>query len=116
MFEIAQQSISTKIQTYCTENDIPQLEQISWQPIPFSGEWGFSTSFFQVAALEARAGKKVNVPQRAQEIAEGVAAFLGTPDGFSRIEPVKGIQPVAAACKALCEKYSDIAFIFSRHC
>lgn len=90
MFEVAQQSITTKIQSYCSENDIPQLEAITWQPIPFSGEWGISTSFFQIAALEARSGKKVVVPQRAQEIAEGVAAYLRTPAGFSRIEAVRG--------------------------
>ncbi len=90
MFEVAQQSITAKIHTYCSENGIPQLDAITWQPIPFSGEWGFSTSFFQIAALEARSGKKVVVPQRAQEIAEGIAKFLGTPDGFSRVEAVRG--------------------------
>ena len=90
MFENAQQSITKLIQAYSTENEIPQLEEISWQPIPFSGEWGISTSFFQVAALEARSGKKVIVPQRAQEIAEGMAAYIGTPEGFSRIEAVRG--------------------------
>jgi len=90
MFEDVQNSITAQIQTYCAENEIPQLEEINWQPIPFSGEWGISTSFFQVAALEARAGKKVNVPQRAQEIAEGVAVFLETPEGFSHVEAVRG--------------------------
>jgi arginyl-tRNA synthetase len=90
MFEVAQQSITAKIQSYCSENDIPQLEAITWQPIPFSGEWGISTSFFQVAALEARSGKKVVVPQRAQEISEGIAVFLGMPEGFSRVEAVRG--------------------------
>jgi len=37
---------------------------------PFSGEWGISTSFFAssaLAALEARTGKKVIVPQRARK-------------------------------------------------
>jgi len=90
MFEDAQKSITAQIQTYSTDHGIPQLEEINWQPIPFSGEWGISTSFFQVAALEARAGKKVNVPQRAQEIAEGLAAFLGSPEGFSHVEAVRG--------------------------
>ena len=90
MFDLAQQSITSLIQTYCTKNDIPKPKAITWQPIPFSGEWGFSTSFFQVAALEARSGKKVNVPQRAQEIAQGIAVYLGIPDGFSRVEAVRG--------------------------
>ncbi|RLB83750.1 MAG: hypothetical protein DRH17_00930 [Deltaproteobacteria bacterium] len=29
-----------------------------------------------------------------------------------RVEPVKGIQPLASACKTLCERYDQIAFIF----
>lgn len=90
MFEIAQQSITTLIESYCSEHEIPLPEKINWQPIPFSGEWGFSTSFFQVAALESRSGKKVNVPQRAQEIAQGIADYLGTPQDFSRVEAVRG--------------------------
>ena len=43
MFEIAQQTITKLILAYCAENDIPQLEEINWLPIPFSGEWGIST-------------------------------------------------------------------------
>ncbi len=90
MFEAEQQTIATLIQTYCSENDIPAPEVLQWNPIPFSGDWGISTSFFQIAAQEARSGKKVNVPARAQEIAEDVAAKIGTPQGFSRVEAVKG--------------------------
>ena len=90
MFEAEQQSITTLIQTYCAENDIPAPQDLQWKPIPFSGDWGISTSFFQIAAQEARSGKKVNVPARAQEIAEGVASQIGTPEGFSRVESVKG--------------------------
>jgi arginyl-tRNA synthetase len=90
MFEVAQESISIKILSFCTENNIPQPEKIIWQPIPFSGEWGFSTSFFQAAAQEARSGKNVVVPQRAQEIAQEIAEYLGTPVGFSRVEAVRG--------------------------
>jgi len=90
MFDHAQQSITSKIQTYLSDHDIPQPDEVNWQPIPFSGEWGFSTSFFQVAALEARSGKKINVPQRAQEIAQGIADHLELPDGFSHVEAVRG--------------------------
>lgn len=90
MFDHAQQSITSQILAYLSDHDIPQPEKISWQPIPFSGEWGFSTSFFQVAALEARSGKKTNVPQRAQEIAQGLVDHLGIPDGFSHLEAVRG--------------------------
>ncbi|HVN54737.1 MAG TPA: arginine--tRNA ligase [Anaerolineaceae bacterium] len=63
---------------------------MQWNWIPFSGQWGISTSFFQLAAQESRQGKKVVVPQRAAELAEQVAAELGVPEGFERVEAVKG--------------------------
>ena len=62
--------------------------------MPFSGEWGISTSFFQLAANQARqlaaTGVRVNVAQLAQELAAGVAAHLGAPAGFSHVEAVRG--------------------------
>jgi arginyl-tRNA synthetase len=91
MFENEQQLIEEKIKAYGSANDIP-LADLKWQPIPFSGEWGVSTSFFQTAANEARAGKgkKLPVPQRAQEIAEQVKAEIGSVPGISHVEAVKG--------------------------
>lgn len=91
MFQQEQQLIEEKIKAYCASNDIA-LAELKWQPIPFSGEWGVSTSFFQTAANEARAGKgkKIPVPQRAQEMAEQVKAEIGTVPGISHIEAVKG--------------------------
>lgn len=91
MFQKEQQLIEDKIKAYSAANDLP-LAELKWQPIPFSGEWGVSTSFFQTAANEARAGKgnKVPVPQRAQEIAEQVKAEIGSVPGISRVEAVKG--------------------------
>jgi arginyl-tRNA synthetase len=91
MFEQEQQLIEEKIKAYCAANDIA-LAELKWQPIPFSGEWGVSTSFFQTAANEARSGKgnKVPVPQRAQEMAEQVKAEVGNVPGISHIEAVKG--------------------------
>ncbi len=91
MFTPEQQFIEAKIKDFCAANDIP-LAELKWQPIPFSGEWGFATSFFQTAANEARAGKGTGkpVPQRAQEMAEQVKAQIGIVDGISRIDAVKG--------------------------
>src|SRR6266496_4932307 len=91
MFEQEQQLIEDKIKAYCAANDI-QLAELKWQPIPFSGEWGASTAFFQTAANEARAGKqkKLPVPLRAQEIAEQIKAEIGSVPGISHIEAVKG--------------------------
>jgi len=90
MFDIEEKNITQKIKTYLSENDIPQPEEIKWQPIPFSGEWGISIPIFQIAALEARADKKINVPKRAQVIAERIADYLGKPEGFNRVEAVNG--------------------------
>jgi arginyl-tRNA synthetase len=91
MFEKEQQLIEEKIKEYCAANGI-ELAELKWVPIPFSGEWGTSTSFFQTAANEARAGKgnKVPVPQRAQEIAEQVTGQIGSVEGVSHFEAVKG--------------------------
>jgi arginyl-tRNA synthetase len=91
MFQKEQQLIEEKIKEFCTANDIA-LAELKWQAIPFSGEWGFSTSFFQTAANEAKLGKgnKAPVPQKAQEIAEQVKSQLGSVAGISHIEAVKG--------------------------
>jgi arginyl-tRNA synthetase len=91
MFEKEQQSIEAKIRDFCAANDIPQVE-LKWMPIPFSGEWGISTSFFATAAAEAKAGKSkgIPVPARAQEIAEAAKNALGLQPGISRGEAVKG--------------------------
>ena len=98
MFQKEQQLIEDKVKAYATAKDIP-LAELKWQPIPFSGEWGVSTSFFQTAANESRVHpavelqgerSKVPVPQRAQEIAEQVKAEIGDVPGISRVEAVKG--------------------------
>lgn len=91
MFQKEQQLIEEKIAEFCRANDIA-LAELKWQAIPFAGEWGFSTSFFQTAANEAKRGKgnKVPVPQKAQEIAEQVRAQIGSVEGISHVEAVKG--------------------------
>ncbi len=91
MFEREQQAIEAQIKSYCAANDIP-LAELKWMPIPFSGEWGISTSFFATAAAEAKAGKGKGtpVPARAQEVAEAVRDNLGQVPGISRGEAVKG--------------------------
>jgi arginyl-tRNA synthetase len=91
MFQSEQKTIETRIQSFCGAGGIP-LAALDWKPIPFSGEWGISTSFFATAAAEARAGKAtgVPVPVRAQEIAAAVAASLGDVPGIGHAEAVKG--------------------------
>ncbi len=95
MFEDQQQAITEKIRLYCAEHQLPVVVDLTWNPIPFAGEWGISTSFFQLAAQESRAikeagGKPFNVPERAQQLAVDIAAYLGKPAGFAHLEAVKG--------------------------
>jgi arginyl-tRNA synthetase len=90
MFEIEQKRVDDKIRTWCAENNLP-TPQLVWSWIPFSGHWGISTSFFQLAAQEAKlSGQKINVGQRAQEIASSVASALGQLDSYEKIEAVRG--------------------------
>jgi len=91
MFEKEQTFIESKIRSFCERSDI-SLAELKWQPIPFNGEWGISTSFFQTAANEARMGKGTGkpVPQRAQEIAEQVKAQIGEVSGITHTEALKG--------------------------
>lgn len=89
IFESEQQALEARIRAFCAQNDIAPVE-LKWTSIPFSGEWGISTSFFSTAAGEARAGRKVVVPERAQQIAEMAKAQIGRIDGISRVEAVRG--------------------------
>lgn len=91
MFEKEQRLIEDKIKSYCASQGVP-LAPLKWSAIPFAGEWGTSTSFFQTAADEARAGggEGRSVPQRAQELAERVMAQIGSVEGISHLEAVKG--------------------------
>lgn len=90
MFVLEKKHVETQIKKFFVQHEIPMPDEWGWAPIPFAGEWGIATSFFKIAAQEARSGKKINVGQRAQEIAASLAEYIGTPDGFSRVEAVKG--------------------------
>lgn len=94
MFTHERQAIENQIRNYCAAHGYPELGDLTWSPVPFSGEWGISTSFFQVAAARARqlaaTGERANVAQLAQEIASGIAAEFGAPAGFNHVEAVRG--------------------------
>ncbi|HNQ93177.1 MAG TPA: hypothetical protein PKH47_00745, partial [Anaerolineales bacterium] len=79
MFEKEQGLIEEIIKAYCDANGIA-LAPLKWTAIPFAGEWGIATSFFQTAADEARAGKGAGkpVPARAQEMADQVRGQIGS--------------------------------------
>jgi arginyl-tRNA synthetase len=76
MFEEEKAIIAAKIKTYLQQEGIEDAV-LEYRQIPFSGEWGLAIPLFPVAAGEARSGKKVNVPQRAQALAEGIKVSLG---------------------------------------
>ena len=90
MFEEEKLLIESKIRTYLQTEGIENAP-LEFRQIPFSGEWGMAVPLFPVAASEARSGKKVIVPQRAQALAEGIKAHLGDSlGGFSHAEAVNG--------------------------
>jgi arginyl-tRNA synthetase len=89
MFDAEQHRLEEKIRAFCAENGLPE-PALQWGWIPFSGQWGISTSFFQLAAKEARQGRQMNVNQRAVELAQQIADFIQTPDGFERVEATRG--------------------------
>ena len=88
MFEAEQKIIESAIQDYCTDKDLPIVET-KWAWIPFNGQWGISTSFFQLAA-RSFGQTRGNVAQRANEIALEVAGRLSGDEGFEKIEAVNG--------------------------
>lgn len=94
MFNVEQAAIDSQVLTWCAQHGLPAPEALQWNPLPFAGEWGISTSFFQLAALETRmataSATRSPVQQRAQEISSQIAANLRLPAGFKRAEAVKG--------------------------
>jgi len=90
MFNNEQNVTENLILGYLEENGFEKPAALEWKRIPFSGEWGISTSLFKTAALESKKTKGVNVKQKAQEIASGIRDCIGLPEGFSRIEAVNG--------------------------
>jgi arginyl-tRNA synthetase len=82
--------IARSIKEVLAQLDLPQPDSIEWSPTPFEGEWGFGTSIcFRIAAQEARHDSSVNVPTRAQEIAQ-ILVEMTVFEGFSHAEAVRG--------------------------
>ncbi len=107
MFEKEIRTVDDRIREYLDLQDIPSPGEIQWNAIPFSGSWGISLPCFPLAAEEARSGKKIKVPQRAQEIASGIAEYLGIPEGFSQVEAVKGYLNLYYASNAFSRRVVD---------
>ncbi len=112
MFDPEQNAVESAIRKYIRESGLPDPDEFSWAPIPFAGEWGISTSFFQLAAVERRlikerTGKGINVQQRAQEISEAVASSLVGVEGFSRVEAVRGYLNLYFSTRKYVERVVD---------
>jgi arginyl-tRNA synthetase len=85
-------ALGQHITTALTALGVPDPGEARWQPTPFAGQWGMGSNLcFQAAAAEAKAGKKVNVPARAQELARLVVEKLrdSLPPGLARVEADK---------------------------
>lgn len=109
MFELEKAVLEEKIRAYLDTQDI-QDPTLEFRQIPFSGEWGLAVPLFPVAAAEARSGKKVIVPQRAQELALGIKAFIGDlPDGFSHIDAVNGYLNIYFTTSVFAHRVVDTA-------
>ena len=90
MFTAEKAAAEARIIEFCRAGGLP-APTLSWSQIPFAGEWGIATSLFQLASQEAKqSGQKINVPQRATQLAEQLAAELASLPGFTRVEAVKG--------------------------
>ena len=82
--------METQIKEVLSNEGFPGGADLDWSPVPFSGDWGIATSFFKLAAEEAKSGRSGNVPERASELAALVAENLPPLDYFPRVEDVAG--------------------------
>lgn len=91
MFDRELTLVTKSIESALKRLKIPIPDRIEWVPTPFKGQWGFGTNTcFQAAAAEARAGKEINVPARAQEIAEAILNDIGIVASFAHSEAERG--------------------------
>lgn len=91
MFEKELAHAASQIRKALEILEIPVPEEVTWAPTPFHGQWGYGSPVcLQAAAAEARAGKKVNVPKRAEKMAQLVLEKIGTPEEFARSESASG--------------------------
>jgi len=112
MLDNIEKKIEVIIQEYCREHKLPETEKMKWNLVPLKNEWGISTSFFQIAALESRlksktSDKPIPVPLRAQEIASEIAERIGIPPGFSKVEAIKGYLNLYFSQGDFCQKVVD---------
>ncbi len=106
MFEQVQLQVGQQVNEILTRQGIPSAP-IDWKWIPFAGQWGISTSFFQTAANENKQGNDTPVGVRAQQIAQIVVENLGVPTGFSKVEAVRGYLNLTFSSSAFTRQVLD---------
>jgi len=90
MFSHELEQVEQQIRRALLESGSLPPERFDWAPIPFAGQWGMGTpACFQAAAAEARAGRSVAVPVRAEALARQVAEALQPPPGITRVASEK---------------------------
>lgn len=89
MFETEKAIIENEILNILTSNGI-EISDINWSWIPFSGQWGLSTSFFKTASANTQFKPDLPVSKRAEEIAQLISEKVKLPKEFERAVAVKG--------------------------
>jgi hypothetical protein len=84
MNNLNQKSIEQQINNILKQNGLPEQDYFIWNPLPFSGVSGTSTSFYQYAATIARQYKNGEItlpspPLNAQDIAKMIFENLDHP-------------------------------------
>lgn len=87
MFEQEKELLDSLLAEFCQERSLP-ADKLEWRSIPFSGEWGMAAPLFPLAAADP--ARQLPVPQHAQALAEALRDSIQLPDGFSRLEAVRG--------------------------
>ena len=108
MFSEEQRAIEERIEAYCRGRGLPCVP-LKWSPLPFSGQWGISTSFFQTAAAEMKGGssRNVSVAERAHQIAEEMRGVVTDAAAVTRVEAVRGYLNLYFETGALAARVVD---------
>lgn len=87
MFEEQKKLIREKTEAFCLQAGL-DAGKLELRSIPFSGEWGLAIPLFPLAASAQQKIKPV--PVYAQELAQDLQTFIGLPEGFTRVEALRG--------------------------
>jgi len=87
---------------------LPYSDTIDWLPTPFEGDWGYGTAVcFKIAAEEAKTDRNIQVPQRAQEVANLLLNDLQNLEGFDHVEAVGGYLNLHINTSVYAQRVTD---------